>query len=488
MLIDTRAPTPTSRRLRVGALLALLAAGALIGCTGPGDSTTSTDGGFARRVLARGLANPWEVTWGPDGHLWVTEKTAGRVNRISVTDGTVQTALTVGDLMATPNAQDGLLGLALHPDLLRSTAHQYVYLAYTYDADGSATATDRRAKIVQYTYRESSHQLVDPVDLITRLPASVDHDSGRLIYGPDGTLYYTIGDQGHNQYTLWCEPIEAQRLPTQAEVRGRDWSAYVGKILRLNPDGSIPSDNPVLGGVRSHVYTYGHRNAQGIVFGPDGKLYASEQGPKSDDEVNLIQSGRNYGWPMVAGYKDDKSYVYGNWSAASDCHSLRYSDFVIPSSVPTRTESSFTDAAFAPPLATFYTVSSDTSFQDRKCAASYFICWPTITPSSLDIYTAGAVPGWGNSLLVTSLKGGAVYRLPLSADGRSVGEATELWRSVNRYRDIAVSPDGRAIYVATDAGGLARDSSGAPTNRLDDPGAIIEFRYTGPRAGPAASA
>ena len=124
-----------SRRPRVCALVVLLAAGALIGCPGPGDSTTSTDGGFARRVLARGLANPWEVTWGPDGYLWVTEKTAGRVNRISVTDGTVQTALTVGDLMATPNAQDGLLGLALHPDLLRSTSSQYVYLAYTYDAE-----------------------------------------------------------------------------------------------------------------------------------------------------------------------------------------------------------------------------------------------------------------------------------------------------------------------------------------------------------------
>ena len=368
-------------------------------------------------MLARGLANPWEVTWGPDGYLWVTEKTAGRVDRISPSDGTIQTALIVDDLMATPNAQDGLLGLALHPDLLRSASSQYVYLAYTYDADLSSTAPDRRAKIVQYTYRESSHQLVDPVDLITGLPASVDHNSGRLVYGPDAKLYYTIGDQGHNQYTLWCEPIEAQRLPTQAEVGGHDWSAYVGKILRLNPDGTIPSDNPVLGGVRSHVYSYGHRNAQGIVFAPDGKLYASEQGPKSDDEVNLIQSGRNYGWPLVAGYKDDKSYAYGNWSAASDCQSLFYSDFAVPSSrCRHATESSFTDAAFAPPLATFYTVPSDTNFRDPQVRVrSYFICWPTIAPSSLDIYTAGAVPGLAaTACSITSLKGGAVYRLPLS--------------------------------------------------------------------------
>jgi PQQ-dependent dehydrogenase (s-GDH family) len=461
---------------RVLALLALLAGGALVGCTGP-EEPPSNDAGFARRVVARGLANPWEVTWGPDGYLWVTEKTGGRVDRISVSDGAVQTLLTVDGLVATPGAQDGLLGMALHPDL--PNANPYVYLAHTYDADPSATVVDRRAKIVRYTYREAGHQLVEPVDLITQLPASVDHNSGRLLYGPDGTLYYTIGDQGHNQYTLWCEPIEAQRLPTGAEVLARDWSAYVGKVLRLNPDGSIPSDNPVLGGVRSHVYSYGHRNAQGIVFGPDGTLYASEQGPKSDDEVNLIQPGRNYGWPLVVGHRDDKAYVYGNWSAASDCRSLRYSDFAFPPSVPTRTESSFTDPAFAPPLATFYTVDSDTDFQDRKCAASYFICWPTIAPSSVDFHAAGAVPGWGDSLLVTSLKGGAVYRLPLGADGRPLGEATELWRSVNRYRDTAVSPDGRAVYVATDAGGMARDSSGAPTTRLDEPGAIIEFRYTG---------
>ncbi|HEX2298708.1 MAG TPA: PQQ-dependent sugar dehydrogenase, partial [Pseudonocardiaceae bacterium] len=99
---------------------------------------------------------------------------------------------------------------------------------------------------------------------------------GRLLIGPDQKLYYAIGDQGNNQFERSCEPIRAQDLPHAAEVAGKDWHNYVGKILRLNLDGSIPGDNPVLAGVRSHVYSYGHRNPQGLVFGPDGRLFSAE--------------------------------------------------------------------------------------------------------------------------------------------------------------------------------------------------------------------
>jgi PQQ-dependent dehydrogenase (s-GDH family) len=302
--------------------------------------------------------------------------------------------------------------------------------------------------------------------------------------GSDGKLYYTIGDQGRNQFQYACLPILAQSLPTAAQVTARDWTAYQGKILRLNLDGSIPADNPVLDGVRSHVYTYGHRNAQGIDFGPSGKLYASEQGPKTDDEVNLINAGGNYGWPRVAGFKDDQAYVYANWSASQGvpCTSLTYSDFVIPPSVPQQRETDFDDPAFVPPLRTFYTVSSTFNFQDPRCAENewYFICWPTVAPSSLELYPARrAVPGWANSLLMPSLKDGTVYRMRLSADGRRVGKPFPMWTSVNRYRDTAISHDGASVYVATDAAGLARDPSGRPTAALQNPGAILEFHYTG---------
>ena len=446
----------------------------LAGCA-PAPSSTTHIEGFTMRVVTDGLANPWEVTWGPDGMLWVTEKAAGRVVRISPADGTSRPALTLPDMVATPGAQDGLLGLALHPKLLQGDIDQYVYLAYTYGTQ------DRRAKIVRYRYDRATETLTDPTDLITGMPAGVDHDSGRLVYGPDDTLYYTIGDQGRNQFDSYCLSIQAQTLPTAAQVEARDWSAYQGKVLRLNLDGSVPVDNPLLQGVRSHIYSYGHRNAQGLVFGGE-HLYSSEQGPKSDDEVNLIRAGGNYGWPRVAGHRDDRSYVYGEWAASQGvpCSSLRFSDFEIPASVPQLRESDFDDPALTEPLRTFFTVEPGYDFRDPDCRESYFICWPTVAPSSLDYYPAGGgVPGWGASLLMPSLKEGTVYRLPVSADGTAVGEPVALWRTVNRYRDVAIGADATTFYVATDPRGLTRDRDGAPTDALEHAGAILEFRYTG---------
>jgi PQQ-dependent dehydrogenase (s-GDH family) len=394
----------------------------------------------------------------------------------------VTTALTLPDLLYDAGSQDGLLGLALHPALLKQDIDQFVYLAYSYDAAVPPARFDRRMKIVRYTYDKGTQRLSQPVNLITGLPAAIDHQSGRLVFGPDGKLYYTIGDQGRNQFDSTCLPNQAQVLPTAEQVAGQDWSAYQGKVLRLNLDGSIPDDNPVLGGVRSHVFTYGHRNAQGLVFGRDGLLYSSEQGPKSDDEVNLIAAGGNYGWPRVAGFKDDKSYVYGAWYASPVCSPSAFSDFEIPDSVPQSTESSFDDPAFVPPLTTFFTVDNDYDFRDLKCQGNYFICWPTVAPSSLDYYPGGpsAIPGWGESLLMPSLKDGAVYRLPLSADGKSVGKPVALFRTVNRYRDVAIAPDHRTVYVATDPAGQTRGIDGQPTDELANPAAILVFHYTAP--------
>jgi PQQ-dependent dehydrogenase (s-GDH family) len=436
---------------------------------------------FSRDVLTTGLDNPFEIIYGPDDLLWVTERDTGKVTKVNPADGSKTTILTIDGVLATPGEQDGLLGMALHPDLLKGNKNQYVYLSYTYDVDPGA-GLDRRQKLVRYTYDADAAQLVEPKELISGLIASDDHNSGRLVYGPDEKLYYTIGDRGNNQDLNACRPNLAQRLPTQEEIDHEDWTAYQGKTLRLNLDGSIPEDNPVIDGVRSHINTYGHRNAQGLVFGGHGLLYSSEQGPKSDDEINLIQGGGNYGWPRVAGFKDDSGYVFGDWSAAPGCGTtVPYDAFVIPDVVPQYAEHTFDAPDFVQPLRTYYTVPSTHDFKGDACNGSglYFICYPTIAPSSLDFYNKDAVPGWENSLLMPTLKDGTVYRVEVTDNGRNLGESQPLWTSVNRYRDTAISPDGTTVYVATDKGGLARGTNGDSTSELQNPGAILAFHYTG---------
>ncbi|HVY52481.1 MAG TPA: glucose/sorbosone family PQQ-dependent dehydrogenase [Devosia sp.] len=447
---------------------------------------------FDMKVLTQGLQNPWEITWGPDGYLWVTERTAGKIDRINPADGSVSVAAEFPESYA-PGGQDGLLGLALHPELLKGTGKDYVFTAYTYvdRARGpDDTVTDPGSpyrflytKIVRLTYNASTGKLSDPIDLIAGLPASSDHNSGRMKIGPDGKLYYTIGDGGNDQLGNWCIPIQAQRLPTADEVAQKNWFAYQGKSLRLNLDGSIPDDNPEISGVRSHIYTYGHRNMQGIDFAPDGTLYASEQGPKTDDEVNILLPGKNYGWPHVAGFRDNKAYQYARWKdATTPCEQLTFSDITIDPSVPREDETSWTEA-MQDPLVTMFTVPSDWNFTDPVCAGIDFVCWPTVAPSSIETYMPGpgeGIPGWENSLIVTTLKRGSIYRIPLASDGKSLrGPIERYFQSENRFRDTAFSPDKKTMYVITDSGGLAEKLGGGTTTTMQNPGQILVFTYRG---------
>jgi PQQ-dependent dehydrogenase (s-GDH family) len=348
--------------------------------------------------------------------------------------------------------------------------------------DPSAALEFRRVKIVRYTYEPENQILVDPVDILTGLPGSNDHNSAKLVFSPDNMLFYSIGDQGNNQFDRFCLPIRSQELPTAEEVNAGDYTKYAGKILRLNLDGSIPEDNPTINGVQSHIYSYGHRNVQGLALGPNNQLYASEHGPKTDDEVNLIQPGMNYGWPYVVGYQDDQAYVYANWSAAEDCASLTFSNFQIPDSVPVQQESEWSDPNFVPPIYTFGTVPDDHNFQPEICAPNFNMCWPTVAPTGIAVYSApaGTGPGWSTSLLVTALKSGAVWRLELNEDGTAVvGEAEQLFKTINRYRDILINADGGTFYVITDSGNTTQGSFGLPTAVLEYPGALLEFHYMG---------
>lgn len=455
---------------------------------------------FEMKELTNGLEGPWEITWGPDNWLWVTERTGGKITRVNPADGTKQVAIDIEEVSA-PGGQDGLLGLALDPGLLKDTGNDYVYTAYSYvdkSLGGIPWVTDQFSpyhdlwvKIVRLSYDKATGKLSDPVDLITGMPGKNDHNSGRLKFGPDSKLYYTIGDGGKNQLGNWCIPIEAQRLPTADEVGGKNWIAYQGKSLRLNLDGSIPDDNPELDGVKSHVFTYGHRNMQGIDFGPDGTLYASEQGPKTDDEVNVLVAGGNYGWPHVAGFKDDKAYQYARWAdATTPCAQLTFSDITIDPSVPVEDETSWTGEQ-QDPVATLFTVPSDWDFTDPACGGIDFICWPTVAASSMQAYFPAAgegIPGWENSLLVTTLKRGSIYRVPLAADGKTAaGPIERYFQSENRLRDMAISPDMKTLYVATDVSGLVGTMGGGAGTTLQNPGAILVYTYTGEGDGTAAT-
>ena len=441
--------------------------------------TTYGPESFVSRVVTTDLAGPWEVTWGPDGFLWITERVGKRITRVNPADGSKTVAVTIDDVYQTL-AQDGLLGMALHPDLLKGKGTDYVYVAYTYDGD-PGSGVNLRMKIRRYTYEPKTQRLSSPVDLLTGLPHGTDHGGGRVVFGPDGKLYVSRGDQGSNFLANYCNPNRAQDLPTLAEVQAADWSTYQGKILRLNVDGSIPRDNPMLNGVRSHIYSYGHRNPQGLVFAGT-RLFDSEHGESIDDEVNLVVPGGNYGWPLIAGYQDDQSYVYSNWSASSPqpCASLTFSVFNVPVSVPRQKESDAHLQNFTPPVKTFFTVPNTYDLRTLGNA--------TVAPAGIKVYTSRAIPGWHDSLLLTSMISGVVFRMPLLENPKSqipnpksqVGAAVAYFKTGNRYRDIVVAPDGLRFYVVTDSEGQGRTvgSSGELTRDLVNPGAILEFRYT----------
>lgn len=418
------------------------------------------------------LSNPWEVLYGPDDMLWITERVGKSVVRIDPATGIEDELITINNVYQAAG-QDGLLGMALHAELGQGTGNDYVYLSYTYWDNG------RKQRIARYDYtvNNDNGSLSNEFVLIDDLPSSNDHNSGRLLFGPDSKLYYTIGDQGANQFANSCIEIESQSLPTQNDITAENWDTYQGKVLRMNLDGSIPSDNPSLNGVVSHVYSYGHRNPQGLVFGNNGKLYSDEHGPKSDDEINQIIAGKNYGWPHISGFQDNSAYTYCNYSSISNCQNVGYSTYSCPNQATETNETDFSAPNLQDPMKTMFTVPDNYNFQDPNCS-SYFICWPTVAPSSLDIYEDIDIPTWQNSLLVVSLKKGKIFKYDLSSDGNSiVGDSTGYWYTQNRYRDMAIDPDGKTFYVITDNSGQTSGPSGSNTSNLTNPGTILKFEF-----------
>jgi glucose/arabinose dehydrogenase len=225
-------------------------------------STSTKPSAPDAKVVASGLEVPWSIAFLPDGTPLVTERDSARILELKA-DGQTVERRKLAD--ARPTGEGGLLGLAVSPEYANDG---YVYAYYT-------TETDNR--ITRFRLDDSPEQV-----LLAGIPKASNHDGGRLAFGPDGLLYATTGDAGEKDLA-------------------QDGESLAGKILRLNPDGSIPSDNP---SSISPMYSKGHRNVQGLAWDEQGRLWASEFGQNTTDELNLIEPGNNYGWPDCEGRCD----------------------------------------------------------------------------------------------------------------------------------------------------------------------------------------
>jgi glucose/arabinose dehydrogenase len=323
-------------------------------------------------TVAEGLEFPWGFAFLPDGRMLVTER-PGRL-RIVGKDGTPSEPLD-GVPKVFAEGQGGLLDVALDP---KFAENGLVYLSYSEPGEGDTSGTAvARGKL--------GADGIENVEVIFRQKPKVDDDlhyGSRLAFSPDGKLFVTLGER------FKFDPAQ-------------DLSTTLGKVVRMNPDGSVPDDNPFVGqdGKLPEIYSYGHRNPQGVAIHPEtGKLWENEFGPLGGDELNIIEPGKNYGWPVVS------------WGK-------HYNGKAIPE--PT-THPEFADAIKH---------------------------WtPVISPSGMTFYTGNAIPAWKGNLLISGLSSQGIVRLTLDGDKVTGEERIELGK---RIRNVVQGPDG-AAYALTD--------------------------------------
>jgi glucose/arabinose dehydrogenase len=332
------------------------------------------------QVVAEGLNKPWALAFLPDGRLLVTEKPTGAL-RILGKDGKLSAPL-AGLPAVNGRNQGGLLGLAVDPAFAKNGL---IYWSYAEaKGDGTNHTAVARGKLADGK--------VENVQVIFRQSPSLDstlHFGGRLVFAPDGTLFVTTGER-----SIVPGRVQAQQL-----------DGTLGKVVRINADGSIPKDNPFVGkdGARPEIWSYGHRNIQAAALDPKtGKLWEVEHGARGGDELNQPEKGKNYGWPTI---------TYGQ----------EYSGKPIGEGITAK-------AGLEQPV--------------------YY--WdPVIGPSGMAFYEAGLFPAWKGSVFIGGLATKDLVRLVLK-DGKVVGEERLLKERGERIRDVVVGPEG-ALYLVTDA-------------------------------------
>lgn len=370
-----------SRTVRA-ALTSLVFGSTLLACTPDTGAAqaTYTEGSelhdFQVVTVADGLEHPWGMAFLPGGDILVTER-PGRL-RI-VRDGTLDPQPIASTPTVFARGQGGLLDVALHPDF---ESNRLVYLSYAKPLENGATTAVSRGRLDADASRLSDVEEIFVADAVTNRGV---HFGSRLVFDRDGYLYITIGDRGIMQ--------EAQNTAN-----------HQGTILRLHDDGRVPSDNPFVGrdGAKPEIFAYGVRNPQGLTLHPEtGELWESEHGPRGGDEINLIQSGRNYGWPEIT-------------------HGIDYDGSII---------------------------TEDTAKAGMEQPLHHWT--PSIATSGIAVYDGDRFPQWRGDAFVGGLAGQQLARV--SFDGHTpTDDETLLENKVGRVRDVRSSPDGY-IYLLIDA-------------------------------------
>ncbi|MDQ3750040.1 MAG: PQQ-dependent sugar dehydrogenase [Acidobacteriota bacterium] len=354
-----------------------------------------SDAAFDVTVIAKGLDRPWAVEPLPDGDFLITEKLGqlrivsakGEVSQpigglLPVGRGGVSATSGQGGLPPiTARGQGGLLDVALSPNFAKDRT---IFWSFSEQREGGSGTSVARGVLT------GDRKNLEQVRIIFRAMPTYNnglHFGSRFAFGPDGKLYITLGDRFDR--------------PNRPKVQQLD--NHLGKIIRINPDGSVPADNPFVKqqGAMPEIWTLGHRNIQSAAFDEQGRLWAVEHGPRGGDELNLIEKGKNYGWAVVS---------YGE----------EYSGEPIPGVVT----------------------------QKEGYEQPVYYWDPVIAPSGAQFYTGSAFPAWRSSFFIGGLASQRLVRLVIK-DNRVVGEEHLLTDRGQRIRDVRQGPDG-ALYVVTD--------------------------------------
>lgn len=347
------------KRTRIIAIAAAVAFSIII-LTSPSNSivipppTTSPTGTDAVQIVATNLQKPWDMSFS-DNKIFFTEK----VGKIRVIDNGTLVNESVADLRVADITDAGLLGITLHPDFENN---HFIYVYYTYQEGNNLWN-----KVLRIT--ESNDKMVDSKVILDKIPGAEFDDGGVIKFGPDKKLYIGTGDATDQNST-------------------QDLKSLAGKILRLNDDGSIPQDNPF---PNSPVYSYGHRNPQGLAWDDKGNLYETEQGPTRNDEINLIKPGQNYGWPN------------------QECSG---------------------------------------SQQYQTALVCYNV---SIGPAGITYYSTGKLD-IKNSLILSTLLGHSLYQLPVQ--NGTILEQKIILDGVGRIRDVGEGPDGYLYILTSNTDGM----------------------------------